>query len=187
MLVNFTLLTFTKTMRLLNTLACKIQEFLEHSSLCDTKISQGQKEIFQRLKDGQSWSRFAYRPRKTAGNGYGWIYAASTKVIARSYPRQSTRCINNIEAEFCIAYLADISVIKDETGTERKCLYETEWFKRGWTLQELLVSRDVVFYDTNWKIVGTRTGLEADVSHATSISARHLSRPSEASVAAIMS
>ena len=54
-------------------------------------------------------------------------------------------------------------------------------------MQELLASREVVFYDRSWNAIGTRTRLEAYVSRATHIGVYHLSKPLYASVAAKMS
>ncbi|KAI6155055.1 heterokaryon incompatibility protein-domain-containing protein, partial [Pisolithus tinctorius] len=43
-----------------------------------------------------------------------------------------------------IVYLSDIS----ETGS----LGNSEWFRRGWTLQELLAPQTVLFYTQNWSL-----------------------------------
>lgn len=123
----------------------------------------------------------------------GWEWAwMDTCCIDRSSSADLSEAINSMyqwygQAEFCIAYLADISIVKDETRVERKRFWESEWFKRGWTLQELLASREVVFCDRSWKAIGTKTRLKAYVSRATRISIRHLFTPLKASVAAKMS
>ena len=115
-----------------------------------------------------------------------------TCCIDRSSSADLSEAINSMyqwygQAKYCIAYLADISIVKDETRVERKRFWESEWFKRGWTLQELLAPPEVVFYDRSWKAIGTKNRLKAYISRATHISIRHLFRPSEASVAAKMS
>ncbi|EGY23243.1 uncharacterized protein VDAG_04681 [Verticillium dahliae VdLs.17] len=51
----------------------------------------------------------------------------------------------------------------------------SEWFRRGWTLQELLAPKTVEFYDTDWLFVGTRTSLQRAISEASSIPRRFLS------------
>ncbi|KAI6120042.1 hypothetical protein EDD16DRAFT_1459035, partial [Pisolithus croceorrhizus] len=41
-----------------------------------------------------------------------------------------------------IVHLSDV--------TDTASLRGSEWFRRGWTLQELLAPRNVVFYTENW-------------------------------------
>ncbi|KAK3616053.1 hypothetical protein LTR56_026217 [Elasticomyces elasticus] len=55
------------------------------------------------------------------------------------------------EAELCLAYLADIKAVEDKTGFQ-----QSEWFRRGWTLQELLAPRAVVFVTEAWQVVGNK-------------------------------
>lgn len=50
----------------------------------------------------------------------------------------------------------------------------SEWFSRGWTLQELLAPRDMDFYDTDWKYIGTKTSLATQIQHITGIDADYL-------------
>jgi hypothetical protein len=54
-------------------------------------------------------------------------------------------------AEVCLAYLADVSNAKDMDQFRR-----SEWFRRGWTLQELLAPAFVVFFSKNWQIIGCK-------------------------------
>jgi len=80
-------------------------------------------------------------------------------------------------AELCLAYLADVDTIDDTTRFK-----QSEWFKRGWTLQELLAPRTVVFLTKSWKVIGNKgasshgyngtligPGLETDISVATGL------------------
>lgn len=50
----------------------------------------------------------------------------------------------------------------------------SEWFSRGWTLQELLAPRDMDFYDADWRYIGTKTSLAAQIQHITGIDADYL-------------
>ncbi|KAJ8507198.1 hypothetical protein ONZ45_g10409 [Pleurotus djamor] len=45
-------------------------------------------------------------------------------------------------AQLCIVYLADVSTIAD--------IPKSSWFTRGWTLQEFLASKRMVFYLEDW-------------------------------------
>ena len=188
-------------MHLLNTSTRKVEEFspgrnppyviLSHRWE-DKEISY--KDLTEPKQDPsklKGWTKLNSFCSFVGQDGWDWAWM-DTCCIDRSSSAELSEAINSMfqwyrQAEFCIAYLADISIMKDETGIERKRFWESEWFKRGWTLQELLASREVVFCDRSWKAIGTRTRLSAYVSRATHISVHHLSRPSEASVAAKMS
>ncbi|THU76131.1 hypothetical protein K435DRAFT_879666 [Dendrothele bispora CBS 962.96] len=56
--------------------------------------------------------------------------------------------------------------VKDLTELELK---GSQWFMRGWTLQELIAPRYMVFLDKHWDKIGTRYGIWHVVSEVTSI------------------
>ena len=49
---------------------------------------------------------------------------------------------------FCYVYLSDVK------GKAADALQKSRWFTRGWTLQELLAPRNVIFYDATWEQIG---------------------------------
>jgi ankyrin repeat protein len=53
------------------------------------------------------------------------------------------------DAEICLALLSDVDTPHD--GSE---FADSVWFTRGWTLQELLASRCVLFLTCKWDIIG---------------------------------
>jgi heterokaryon incompatibility protein (HET) len=55
-------------------------------------------------------------------------------------------------------------------------LHDSRWFTRGWTLQELLAPRTVVFYDRNWTELGTKSSLKTEIEEACGIPAVVLTR-----------
>lgn len=50
------------------------------------------------------------------------------------------------DAKICYVYLEDV-----EKENWQETLQRSEWFKRGWTLQELLAPQSVIFYDRSWQ------------------------------------
>lgn len=64
----------------------------------------------------------------------------------------------------CIKLTTKIKEMVDET------FHASRWFTRGWTLQELIAPRNVVFFDREWRLVGTKLQLRATISDIITIS-----------------
>lgn len=65
-------------------------------------------------------------------------------------------------ATVCYAYLSDVSIETSkisETGYLHSRLESSRWFKRGWTLQELIAPVDATIYCQEWKCIGRKRGL----------------------------
>ncbi|KAL8878602.1 MAG: hypothetical protein Q9192_008414 [Flavoplaca navasiana] len=67
------------------------------------------------------------------------------------------------KAKVCIIHLYDYPT------SEVKTFSQSDWFTRGWTLQELVVPRVVKFFDKNWDYVGGRGDLTAELTQRTGI------------------
>jgi hypothetical protein len=65
------------------------------------------------------------------------------------------------KAGLCYAYLSDVEGVLAEGSRSRSypSFRDSLWFTRGWILQELLGSREVLFLDRNWDEIGTRSDL----------------------------
>ncbi|KAK5658815.1 hypothetical protein OQA88_1627 [Cercophora sp. LCS_1] len=96
------------------------------------------------------------------GLDYVWI---DTCCIDKTNSTEFSAAINSMhrwyrESVICYAYLADVPV----RGFAR-----SEWFERGWTLQELLAPSTVVFLNKDWEIIGTKSSLRKLISERTGI------------------
>ncbi len=109
------------------------------------------------------------------------------------------------EAVVCYAFLHDVS--KDEhlyrpgsskeikkSSAAYRCRIgafgKSEWFERGWTLQELLAPRRLEFYDHYWKPLGTKKSKWSSISEVTGIQGEYIRQKkplSEACIAVKMS
>jgi hypothetical protein len=70
----------------------------------------------------------------------------------------------------CYAYLADVSADEQNTASQSERTWQSsfqasQWFSRGWTLQELLAPRNVEFFSQDCAKLGDKTTLE-DLIHA---------------------
>ena len=125
------------------------------------------------------------------GLEYVWI---DTCCIDKSSSAELTEAINSMyrwyqEAKICYAYLADVRIDNhDPRDTIVTTAFEkSRWFTRGWTLQELLAPKYVVFYDEEWREFGSKSSLIAQISLVAGIQQDHIHNINGASVAQKMS
>jgi hypothetical protein len=68
-----------------------------------------------------------------------------------------------------------LDVHKDDDSTAVASNFTgSNWFHRGWTLQELLAPAVVEFYDHEWTFLGTKSGRVASIEKATQIGCTYL-------------
>ncbi|KAF3036595.1 hypothetical protein E8E12_007672 [Didymella heteroderae] len=102
------------------------------------------------------------------------------------------------QARICYVYFHDIEppspfYCKKNDCTEEAAIHQqfanARWFTRGWTLQELLASRHINFYDRNWQCLGTKESLCPILTDITGIDEVYLKGGdlNEASIAKRMS
>ncbi|KAL6401163.1 hypothetical protein AUP68_16889 [Ilyonectria robusta] len=121
---------------------------------------------------------------------YLWV---DTNCIDKSSSAELSEAINSMfawyrDAFICYAYLADVPPVS--TGESMKHFRKSRWFTRGWTLQELLAPRQLIFFAQDWSKISTRSTLSTEIFAPTRISAEFLTgtRPlSHASIAKKMS
>lgn len=88
---------------------------------------------------------------------YIWI---DTCCIDKSSSAEVSRSINSMfrwyrGAEVCYAYLHDVGPSSAGTEAIMSAFAQSEWFRRGWTLQELIAPCQVVFLTNDWNVIGT--------------------------------
>ena len=143
------------------------------------------------LRTGSSKIAHACAQARQAGLDWIWI---DTCCIDRTSSTELSRSINSMfkwyqDAQVCFAYLEGVDSQKKvitKVEVEDQIL-KSEWFRRGWTLQEMLASSEMEFFDANWAPLGSRSQLAPVISRATRISLGHLKDFRSASVAQKMS
>ena len=117
------------------------------------------------------------------GCHYGWV---DTCCINKGNSSELGEAINSMYrwymgSKICIAYLEDVPQTQ---------LLSSSWFDRGWTLQELIGPKTMIFCNHDWHIIGTKIELTAELSRKTRIPESvlsHATKPSACSVAQRMS
>lgn len=151
-------------MRLLNTSSLQLQEFFDKDTPPYAILSHrwGTEEILYQdmipaANQHETQNKEGYAKLLGASNlarkqDYRWIWI-DTCCIDKSSSAELTEAINSMyqwygAAQVCYAYLNDVESLSTLT--------ESKWFTRGWTLQELVAPKDVRFYTTDWKYLGSK-------------------------------
>jgi hypothetical protein len=145
-------------MRLLNARTRKLEEFFEKDIPNYAILSHtwGKEEIIFKDFDAELGPRRSSTKidgccaqALTDGLDYVWI---DTCCIDKSSSAELSEAINSMfawyeKAKVCYVYLSDVQSVFVESAE----FQNSRWFTRGWTLQELLAPRSVMFYNASWK------------------------------------
>ncbi|KAH9912909.1 heterokaryon incompatibility protein-domain-containing protein, partial [Epithele typhae] len=106
------------------------------------------------------------------GHEYAWV---DTCCINKESSAELSEGINSMfryyaVSAICYVYLSDVEY--SDTRSRRMWRYFrwSRWHSRGWTLQELIASRILVFYSKEWICLGTKYELADHLQQATGVS-----------------
>ncbi|KAF8850640.1 HET-domain-containing protein, partial [Acephala macrosclerotiorum] len=168
-------------MRLINTETMLIEEYFGNDIPPYAILSHcwGEEEVSFQDVGRRRWQRmhgfikikFTCQQAKRDGFGYTWI---DTCCIDKSSSAELSEAINSMYswysgATICYVYLQDVLPPSERTQESVEQLEKSRWFTRGWTLQELLASQTVNFYDRSWNKIGTKNKLHRQLSRITQI------------------
>jgi hypothetical protein len=85
--------------------------------------------------------------------GFPYVWT-DTRCIDKTSSAELSEAINSMysyytESKWCIAYL-------DDAELDDNSFPKSAWFERGWTLQELIASKNLTFYSKSWREMGTK-------------------------------
>lgn len=150
-------------MRLLNVHTLELKDFLSdapHYVVASHRWTLGSEATIQDVKNKENTDKSGYqkiegfaRYTREHIDNIDWIWI-DTCCVNQDSSQEVTEAVNSMfrwysEAELCLAYLAD--VVSAENKDEFK---NSSWFRRGWTLQELLAPSLVVFLSQGWDLIG---------------------------------
>jgi hypothetical protein len=136
---------------------------LSHTWRKNNEISfQDMSKPYVRFMKGFDKISAICRQARRHGLDYCWI---DTCCIDQSSSAELGEAINSMykwyrEAAICYVWLTDLpprSTREKATDVEiDQAFAECRWFKRGWTLQELIAPEYVEFYDSGWNLRGKK-------------------------------
>lgn len=139
-------------------------------------LQRREEVTYQEMANDPDTSKAGYKKivnfvKKTKSQGfeYAWI---DTCCIDKTSSAELSEAINSMylwykTAAICYAYLSD--VLEHADGGTMDGLASSNWFERGWTLQELIAPKEVIFYNASWQQIGDKTSLRGHISAITNI------------------
>lgn len=136
------------------------------------EIAEG---ICDKEKPGYKKLQFCSARAKVDGIHYFWV---DTCCINKSDPNELSVAIYSMfrwyqKAVKCYVYLADVHIDdRDDqsiSAAKEFALSMSDWFSRGWTLQELLAPEIVEFYTRDGVWLGDKSSLEQQIAEITGI------------------
>ncbi|KUJ22439.1 HET-domain-containing protein [Mollisia scopiformis] len=161
-------------MRLLNTATIVVQEFNDNNLPPYAILShrwEDEEVAYQDLAGDRGHTMKGYAKlknfcRQALSDSWQWVWM-DTCCIDKSSSAELSEAINSMynwyrDSRVCYVYLSDVPPEVDMSFhiQEDSPFRKSQWFTRGWTLQELLAPRYLVFYDREWGEIGTKSCLE---------------------------
>ncbi|KAL5318058.1 hypothetical protein ACEPPN_015162 [Leptodophora sp. 'Broadleaf-Isolate-01'] len=147
----------------------------EEVTLADLKNGNGKKMA------GYGKIQFCGDQAKRDGLQYFWV---DTCCIDKSNSTELAEAINSMfrwyhDATKCYVYLPDVSRPRTDSADGSNedwvsIFRKSEWFRRGWTLQELIAPASVDFFCKEGRLLGNKASLERHICEVTSIPAQAL-------------
>ncbi|GIZ40936.1 hypothetical protein CKM354_000425600 [Cercospora kikuchii] len=169
-------------MRLLNIERFQFTSFRQNNRpkyvILSHRWVEHQEVTFQDVRDGKNTHFSGYEKIvqfaecvKEHMPGIEWLWV-DTCCINKENNAELSESLNLMfdwyhDAEMCIAYLADVSndvenrkpdahPVDGRSSNVEEQFAQSEWFRRGWTLQELLAPPTVIFVDRAWNVIGNK-------------------------------
>jgi len=122
-------------------------------------------------KSGYDKIRFCAQRSDDDGLRFFWI---DTCCINKANFTELSEAINSMfkwyrEATRCYVYLSDVPDPKDPTSTAESAFPNSRWFKRGWTLQELIAPSSVEFFSRSGELLGSKKSRVQQIHQITRI------------------
>ena len=181
---------------------CKVLEFrddktteyaiLSHRWVEDTEVDYEEMVGLAKM-DAEERDEIRQRPgywkiwdacQQAKKDGYEWIWVDTCCIDKRSSAELS-EAINSMywwyeNSRVCYAYLHDVPDPSFPTQSDERRYPNfngwPEWFSRGWTLQEMIASNDVRFFNKDWHPIGDKAGLAETLEVVTRVPKHILTR-----------
>jgi hypothetical protein len=162
-----------------------------YAILSHTWGPDGQEVTFKDFVEGAStgtnkagFEKIEFCRKRAASDGiqYFWV---DTCCIDKTSSAELSKAINSMfrwyqNADRCYVYLSDVSTSGDPAHYQSpktawaEAFRQSRWFRRGWTLQELIAPASVEFFSQEGDRLGSKKTLEHDVYEITGVATEAL-------------
>lgn len=168
-------------MRLLQSKALTFKEFigrelpryaiLSHTWVEDEEVSfQEWQHPTSNTPNKSGYHKVQSTCKQACADGYDWVWI-DTCCINKDSSAELSEAINSMyrwyqSASSCYVYMRDVM----HSDTLWSDFDKSRWFKRGWTLQELIAPAHLVFFTKDWQKIGEKDELADRISFITGVS-----------------
>ena len=105
-----------------------------------------------------------------AAHGLKWVWV-DTCCIDKKSSAELSEAINSMfryyaRSRVCYAFLRDVPSAPSSDFEDRNSAFcRSQWHRRGWTLQELIAPKFLIFVSSQWDVLGTKAELAVEVDH----------------------
>lgn len=123
-------------------------------------------------KDETRFSKIIGCCERAREEGYSHVWI-DTCCIDQKSSAELSESINSMflwytKAAICYVHMRDV-LSRQDPDFEGSAFRASEWFTRGWTLQELIAPSRMVFYTKDWEAIGTKGTLARTIEDVTKI------------------
>lgn len=171
-------------MHLLHTTSKRLEEFVDPPDYAILSHRWREEEVLfsdihrEHAKGMKGYAKIEGCCEQARRDGYHYVWI-DTCCIDKNSSAELAEAINSMftwyeDAQVCYVYLDDVT---DSGGPETESAFaKSEWFTRGWTLQELIAPTSLFFFDRRWREIGSKSSLAELLSSITKVHADVLTR-----------
>ena len=153
----------------------RLRDLPPYAILSHTWGSDDDEVTYRDISHGEGKDKPGYRKILFCGEqaardrlSYFWV---DTCCIDKANNTELSTAINSMfrwyqNAAKCYVYMADVSTVD---GAWEPVFWRSRWFKRCWTLQELIAPPVVKFFTSDGNFLGDKNSLEGDIHGITGI------------------
>ena len=169
-------------MRLINTHTLQMEEFFDVGRPKYAILSHRWRDGEVLLQDMQDIARASIKAgfakiqrtcEQAIADGFDYVWV-DTCCIDKTSSVELGEAINSMfrwyrDSSICYAYLWDVTDNTIDNDHENNQVQSSDWFSRGWTLQELIAPSRLSFYGQNWQYLGSKDSICELLAQATGI------------------